>query len=90
MVMRLTGRIVYKGGASGTVTPPANAILMLIVVHAHAAAATVSIGGGDNIPIIADAAPTAIPFADDNYSNPGAIVFTNTDSYTVVYKVVPV
>lgn len=86
-----TGRRGYKAGANGTVTLPKGAILLQVVAHASAGGATMSIFGGDAMPVINGAPPTVIPFlnenwqARDNAASAGSqdVVFTGTDSYFV-------
>jgi hypothetical protein len=78
----------YKAGASGTLTAgteiPKGALIEQIVVHSTAGG-TVTIGGGNSLPIIANAASTHLRFALAPLRNATAIVFTGTDSYFVSY-----
>lgn len=77
----------YKAGTSGTLTLAEGQTVKQIIVHASGAA-TVTILGGDAIPIISGVA-IAIRFQHDACvagQTPGAaltIVFTGTDSYFV-------
>jgi hypothetical protein len=89
MFQDLAGRVFsYAAGTAATVTVPAGAMVIEIIVHASAGSATVSIFGGTAIPIINGAPPTVIRFNHDlvqaatNNAN-NTIVFTNTDSYYV-------
>jgi hypothetical protein len=80
----------YFAGASGTVTLPANAILIAVTAHASAGGATCAIFGGQAIPIVNGAPAFAVDFKHANFQAYGAganaqIVFTGTDSFFVHY-----
>ena len=89
----LIGTIGYHAGASGTVTIPKGAQLLQIVVHASAGSATVTIFGGDAIPVVNGSNTMFIQFlhtlwqAFNNATTAGSqdVVFVNTDSYFVEY-----
>lgn len=80
----------YHAGSAGTVTLPKGAILLQIVVHSTGAG-TVTIFGGDSLPVIGGAAPTELRFNhtmwlsrnDAAFAGSQDIVFTGTDSYFV-------
>ncbi len=85
MWRELVGTVSQFAGASGTVTLPAGAIVTHVMAHSTAGG-TVSILGGSNVPIIANAAPLVLMFCDDLFqanTNSSSIVFTGTDSYFV-------
>ena len=79
----------YKSpvGGNGPVTVDPGGILHLIIVHASMAGATLSIFGGDAIPIVNGANPTVIQMFHTLYQsnavNAGAIVGVNTDMLVV-------
>lgn len=76
----------YATGTSGTVTVPAGASVVLIVVHASAGSATMALFGGSAVPIINGAPPAEFRFNHTLWQSTSAsstIVFTNTDSYFV-------
>ena len=87
----LAGRWVYKAGASGTVTVPKGARL-LRVMAAGTSAGTLTIFGGDSLPIPANM-PVTIPFlhqmavSGDNAVTSGSqnLVFASTTMYYVEY-----
>lgn len=83
----LAGKWVYKAGTVGTVTVPIGAAILQLRAHASGAA-TVSIFGGDAVPIISGESAFILRFShllatSSNASQ--AIVFTGTDSYLVEY-----
>lgn len=92
-------RFYEAGGASGTVTLPAGACIILIITHATAGGATLQILGGANangqgatIPVIAGANQLTIqnyhPLHQANSASAAkTIVFTGTDQYYVQYAV---
>ena len=89
--MPAPGKWVYKAGASGTVTLPKGARLVSIVVHSTAGG-TVTIFGGDSIPVVAAVAPMHLPILGETAVAPSSsasgaqdIVFETTDSYFVEY-----
>lgn len=76
----------YAAGAAGTVTLPANAILVAVVAHATTAG-SFSIFGGASIPVPANT-QIALDFKHALFqanSASKALVFTGTDSYFVHY-----
>lgn len=84
----LPGQFRYAAGTSGTVAIPRGA--KLLQVHAHAsAAATVSIFGGDSLPIPTTGWGWQIQHlgwvAGDPQHGSLDIVFTGTDAYFVEY-----
>lgn len=90
MWQHLCGTAAYKAGTSGTVTLPSGAILIAIVAHASTGGATVSIFGGDNIPIVNGAPPFVLDFKHTLFQASGSstaaqIVMTSTDSYMIHY-----
>jgi hypothetical protein len=82
----LSGKWSYQTGTAGPVTIPAGNMVVRIIVSATAGSATVSILGGGNIPVIANAPPMVIDFqhllVQANRAQ-NTIVFTNTASYYV-------
>lgn len=93
MYNELVGKIAYKAGASGTVTLPINARIINIIAHASTSG-TVSIFGGDNIPVIGVSGINILfnhqLFVSGNNSSVAGsqnVVFTGTDSYFVEYVV---
>jgi hypothetical protein len=83
----LNGTIAQAAGTSGTVTLRAGSIVLLVIAHASAGGATVSILGGEAIPIVSAAPPTVIrmnhTLLKADSGNTGTIVFVGTDSYYV-------
>ena len=85
----LTGVPKYKSPLTGvgTVTVDPGGILQMVVVHASVNNATLTIFGGDPIPIPNGANPTTLSFFHTLYQanaqNSGAIVGVNTDMLTV-------
>ena len=90
----LTGVPKYKSPLAGvgTVTVDPGAILQFVVVHASVANATLSIFGGDPIPIPNGANPTTFQYYHTLYqansANAGAIIGVNTD-LLMVHWVIP-
>ena len=88
----LVGTWAYVSGTSGTVTIPAGAIVLQIIVHATSSG-TMTIYGGPSIPIIAGALPQAFRFIhglaqsqnNTNISGSQNIVLASTDSYFIEY-----
>lgn len=85
----LPGQHYYAAGASGTVTIPPGC--QLVQVHAHATSAgTVTIFGGDAIPIPAGAGwgwqIQHLNWVSGKPPNDNDIVFTGTDAYFVEYR----
>lgn len=83
----LIGSPQYHAGTSGTVTLPVGATLVAIWCRSTAGG-TVSIFGGDSIPVVANAAPFEADFKHALFCVTAAaptIVFTGTDSYFVHY-----
>jgi hypothetical protein len=78
---RAQGTWAYKGGVSGTVTVPAGGRVLDINAHSTAGG-SMTINGGDSIPIPANFGFTFTPMG--NLVAP-TIVFTSTDSYAVEY-----
>lgn len=83
----------YEAGSSGTVTLPAGAVVLSIRAESHAANGTVTIFGGDAIPIDG-ATPgsghsiAALQFPSGQCVAEGGtktVVFANTVSYFVEY-----
>ena len=84
----LIGTPGYMAGASGTVTLPADAMILQIISHSSAAGGSFSIFGGPAIPVVNGAPSLIIDFKHRLYSSSGSgtsaqIVFTNTDQYFV-------
>lgn len=84
----LIGTPGYAAGVSGTVTLPADAMVLQIISHSSVAGGTVAILGGAAIPVISGAPSLIIDFKHRLYSASGSgasaqIVFTNTDQYFV-------
>lgn len=81
------GKFAYFAGASGTVTIPNGATVKQIVVHSSVGG-TVTIFGGQSIPVIAGSG-FALRMVHDQCvggqtaGGGGTIVFTGTDSYYV-------
>ena len=80
------GSWAYRAGVSGTPTPPAYGRPVSVACHATTAG-SLTIGGGDSIPVPAGST-FGIDLDPDNTGAP-AIVFTGTDSYIVEYLVQP-
>jgi hypothetical protein len=82
----LNGTVGYAAGAAGTVTVPEGACVTQIIAHSTAGG-TVSIFGGNNIPLISAAASWIWrphhTLWQANSANGQSIVFTGTDSYYV-------
>ena len=82
----LAPTFLYNAGVAGTYTVPANNYVTGVTCHATGAA-TLSINGGDPIPIPAGAAFSMCePLIGTNNQLPGGstLVFTGTDSYVVL------
>lgn len=90
--MGMPGRVVVKAVAAGTINFPAGATLFSITMHASANAATVTVGGGDAMPVINGANPTTVNFPEDNASAASVggttIVGVNTDQVIAIFKLV--
>jgi hypothetical protein len=88
----LVGTWGYASGTNGTVTIPAGAQVLQIIVHATSSG-TMTIFGGSSIPVIAGALPVSFRFihtlvaAGNNAVNSGSqnIVLSGTDSYFIEY-----
>lgn len=84
----LIGGPVYKAGANGTVTLPVGATLVRVWCRSTAGG-TLTIFGGDSIPIVANAAPFDLDLKHALFvagtGTAGQLVFTTTDSYFVHY-----
>ncbi len=84
MWQELAGKWGYKAGSSGTPTIPTGAIIIDIQAHSTAGG-TVTIGGGEAIPVIANGPGIALRFNHTLVTSANAIVFTSTDTYVVTY-----
>jgi hypothetical protein len=86
MSLTIYGTWAYKAGASGTPPIPGGARVLTIVAHASGSGASVTINGGDAIPIVAGAAPTKITFKHQLLiAQANGLVFTGTDQYYVEF-----
>lgn len=95
-------RFKYNAGVSGTVTVPSGRAVTGITAHASASGASMTIAAqgadtaadptGDSIPIPAGASISlGVPVIEQNDEQLGpgtVIVFTGTDSYLIVYRLV--
>ena len=80
----LRGQPGYTGITSGTVTLPTSAVLIRVWCRS-ATGGTLTIFGGQSIPIIANAAPFEVDFKHALFAASGSgasaqLIFTNTDS----------
>lgn len=71
----------YRAGSSGSVNVPAGARVIGVAAIATSAGASMSIGGGDAVPIPQNFGPDLTP--KGNLVGPVTITFTGTASYIV-------
>lgn len=77
----------YAAGSAGTVTLPSGSVLIKVWCHSTSGG-TLTIFGGQSIPIIGGVAPFDLDLKHANFEAQGAsssaqLVFTSTDSYFV-------